>query len=60
MVPWHAVMVGDRLYDVEGAREQGLPTIGVLWGAGSEQELREAGAAALVATPDEIPPLLGL
>ncbi len=58
--PQHAVMVGDRLYDVEGARAQGVPTIGVLWGAGSEQELRETGAAALVSTPDEIPPLLGL
>jgi phosphoglycolate phosphatase len=58
--PRHAVMVGDRFYDVEGAREHGLPTIGVLWGAGSEQELREAGAAALVSAPDEIPALLGL
>lgn len=55
-----AVMIGDRLYDVEGAREHGLATIGVLWGAGSEQELRAAGAAAIVARPDEIPPLLGL
>ncbi len=58
--PRAAVMVGDRLYDVEGAGEHGLPTIGVLWGAGSEAELRAAGAAALVSTPDEIPPLLGL
>ena len=58
--PDQAVMVGDRLYDVEGAGEQGLPTIGVLWGAGSEQELRDAGAAALVGRPDEIPPLLAL
>jgi phosphoglycolate phosphatase len=58
--PSQAVMVGDRLYDVEGAREQGLPTIGVLWGAGSEQELRESGAAAIVAAPDEIPALLGV
>jgi phosphoglycolate phosphatase len=58
--PQSAVMVGDRLYDVEGAREQGLPTIGVLWGAGSEAELHEAGAAAIVSSPDQIPPLLGL
>jgi phosphoglycolate phosphatase len=58
--PQQAVMVGDRLYDVEGARENGLPTIGVRWGAGSEEELREAGAAAIVSSPDEIPPLLGL
>jgi len=53
------VMVGDRLYDVEGAREHGLPTIGVLWGAGSEQELRDAGAWELVSSPSEIPPLIG-
>jgi phosphoglycolate phosphatase len=55
-----SVMVGDRLYDVEGAAEHGVPTIGVLWGAGSEQELREAGAWQLVSSPDEIPPLIGL
>jgi phosphoglycolate phosphatase len=55
-----AVMVGDRLYDVEGAREHGVPTIGVLWGAGSEQELLDAGAWEIVSAPDEIPPLLGL
>lgn len=58
--PARPVMVGDRRYDVEGAAAHGVPTIGVLWGAGSEQELREAGAAALVGAPDEIPPLLGL
>ncbi|MGC9219879.1 MAG: HAD hydrolase-like protein [Solirubrobacteraceae bacterium] len=55
-----AVMVGDRLYDVLGARQHGLPTIGVLWGFGSEAELRAAGAAALVATPAAIPALIGL
>jgi phosphoglycolate phosphatase len=54
------VMIGDRFYDVAGAREQGVPTIGVLWGAGTESELREAGAAAIVSAPAEIPPLLGL
>jgi phosphoglycolate phosphatase len=58
--PRQAVMVGDRRYDVEGAGEHGVPTIGVLWGAGSEQELRTAGAWQLVSSPDEIPPLIGL
>jgi phosphoglycolate phosphatase len=58
--PKRPVMVGDRFYDVVGAREHGVPTIGVLWGAGSEDELREAQAAAIVARPQEIPPLLGL
>lgn len=55
-----AVMIGDRRYDVEGAREHGVPTIGVLWGAGGEQELRAAGAWRIVSAPDQIPPLLGL
>lgn len=55
-----AVMVGDRLYDVEGAAEHGIPTIGVLWGAGSEQELLDAGAWRIVSSPAEIPHLLGL
>lgn len=55
-----AVMVGDRLYDVLGAHAHGLPAIGVLWGVGSETELREAGAAEVVRAPGEIPPLLGL
>lgn len=54
------VMIGDRLYDVLGAREHGIPTIGVLWGAGGEQELRDAGADWIVSTPGEIPPILGL
>jgi phosphoglycolate phosphatase len=54
------VMIGDRFYDVVGARAHGVPTIGVLWGSGSEQELREAQAAAIVSAAAEIPPLLGL
>ena len=40
-----AVMVGDRRYDVAGARETGLPCIGVLYGYGGREELEEAGAA---------------
>jgi len=59
-VPAAPIMIGDRRYDVDGAREHDIPTIGVLWGVGSEQELRDAGAVALVRAPDEIPPLLGL
>ena len=39
-----AVMVGDRLHDVEGAAKHGLPSVGVLWGYGDEEELRRAGA----------------
>ena len=49
-----AVMVGDRIHDVEGARQNGLPVVGVLWGYGDAQEL--AGATRLVAAPGELSP----
>ncbi len=52
------VMVGDREYDVIGARANGLPTIGVLWGIGSAAELRAAGAWRLAATSGELPALV--
>lgn len=47
-------MIGDRRMDMEGARAHGLRGIGVLWGFGSERELREAGAEALAAHPTEL------
>jgi HAD superfamily hydrolase (TIGR01509 family) len=39
-----AVMVGDTVWDAEAAKRAGVPTIGVLTGGFSEQELRDAGA----------------
>ena len=45
--PAETIMVGDRKHDVEGARENGLPCVGVLYGYGSREELAAAGAAAL-------------
>jgi phosphoglycolate phosphatase len=56
--PAAAVMVGDRRYDIEGAKAHGLRAVGVLWGAGSEDELRAAGADALASTPAELPALV--
>lgn len=52
------VMVGDRKHDVFGARANGLPALGVLYGYGSRQELQEAGALLLAETVAEIPELL--
>jgi phosphoglycolate phosphatase len=52
------VMIGDRKFDVLGARAHELPCVGVLWGVGSEQELRDAGAAALAAQPSDLLDLL--
>lgn len=48
------LMVGDRLHDVKGARKNQLDSAGVLFGYGSEQELKEAGADYLVENPQEL------
>ena len=58
LAPGGTVMVGDREQDVRGARAAGLAVIGVLWGYGTREELTEAGADALVASPDELVSLL--
>jgi phosphoglycolate phosphatase len=49
-----AWMIGDRHHDVEGARHHGMRSAGVLWGFGSESELREAGADVVVQTPRQL------
>jgi len=52
------VMLGDRRHDVEGAREHGIDTIGVLWGYGTAKELSTAGAIALAERPRDAGDLL--
>jgi phosphoglycolate phosphatase len=55
-----APLIGDRLHDVEAAHANDLRCIGVLWGFGTEEELRAAGADALVAAPEELPDAVGI
>ncbi|MEA2563526.1 MAG: phosphoglycolate phosphatase [Acidobacteriota bacterium] len=52
--PERAWMVGDRMHDVIGARRNGVEAIGVLWGYGSEEELRAAGPRRIVASMAEL------
>ena len=52
--PDDAVMVGDRHFDIEGAHHHGMDSAGVLWGFGSEAELRAAGAGRLLKSPREL------
>lgn len=52
--PEKAVMIGDRKYDVIGARNHGIRSIGVTWGYGSEQELRTAGANSICDNPYQL------
>ena len=49
-----AVMIGDRMHDILGAKKNGIVSIGVLWGYGSEDELKEAGADYIVGTLSEM------
>jgi HAD superfamily hydrolase (TIGR01509 family) len=42
-----AVMLGDSTWDCEAAKRAGVPTIGVLTGGFSDQELRAAGAVCV-------------
>jgi len=49
-----AVMVGDRKEDIFGANEVGIDSIGVLYGYGSLEELKNAGAVAIVKTVEEL------
>ena len=49
-----ALMIGDREHDIWGAAANSLPSAGVLWGYGSREELMNAGAVFLVASPEEI------
>lgn len=52
--PSRAIMIGDRSHDIVGAKRNGVAGIGVLYGYGSREELTEAGAVHLCATPQAI------
>ncbi len=48
------VMIGDREYDVLGAKAFNIDSIGVLYGFGSREELEKAGATYIVKSAKEI------
>ena len=47
-------MIGDRIYDVEGAAAFGMKSVGVTWGFRSREELSAYGPWLLAETPDDI------
>lgn len=49
-----AVMIGDRKYDVIGAKKAGIDCIGVLFGYGSREELQNVGADYIAQTVSSI------
>ena len=52
--PEKCIMVGDRLHDIAGAKKNSLFSVGVLYGYGSEEELKDAGADVIVETVAEL------
>ncbi len=58
VVKAEAIMIGDRHHDIDGAKECGIESIGVRFGYAKENELEEACADYIVATPQELEALL--
>ena len=53
-----SVLIGDRHYDVDGAKACSMASVGVLYGYGSREEFQLAGADAIVETVDDLRLLL--
>lgn len=53
-----AVMIGDTKFDASGARKSGTHFLGVLYGFGTEEEMRREGAEHFVNRPADIVRLL--
>ncbi|HET6630571.1 MAG TPA: HAD hydrolase-like protein [Woeseiaceae bacterium] len=54
VIPVRAAMIGDRAIDIVAAHANGLRSVGVLWGHGTEAELIEAEAQVLLSRPRQL------
>lgn len=54
------LMVGDRKFDINGAKAFGFDSLGVLFGYGSREEFEAAGATYIVNTVGELRDCLGV
>ncbi len=54
ITPSESLMIGDRKHDIIGAKKNNMPSCGVLYGYGSEQELSEAGAIFIAKEPKDL------
>ena len=57
--PSDAIMIGDRAHDMIGAKANGIPAIGALWGYGTGAELMDSGATACVRVPHLLAEMIG-
>lgn len=58
VLPKDVIMVGDRLFDIEGAKHFGMECIAVLYGYGSREEFEQYGAEYIVSTPSDVADIL--
>ena len=52
--PAQVLMVGDRMFDLEGAAEFGMDAVGVLYGFGSREELEKCKNIAIIENISEL------
>ena len=52
--PEEVFMVGDKRYDIQGAKANGMLSVGVLWGYGTKFEFIEAGADFIADKPGDV------
>lgn len=48
------IMIGDRFYDIDGAKAAGVDSAGAVYGFGTAEELTKAGATHILNTPQEL------
>lgn len=48
------IMVGDRFYDIDGAKAVGVDSAGAVYGFGTEEELSNAGATYILNAPSDL------
>lgn len=52
--PARCIVIADRRHDMDGARNNDIPTIGALWGFADEEELHMAEADGLAGSPEDV------
>ena len=58
IAPGAAIMVGDRRFDVEGARAIGAASVWAEWGYGEADECKAAGPDVICASPNKLAAIL--
>ena len=53
-----AILIGDRMFDAEGAMKCGIDSMGVRWGHGSSDELESSGFTYIAEAPSDVINLL--